>query len=111
MGQLHRDRGNWRDVDAHLNIALARAHRQSFFEELAEGEGDVALGGVLVGCAGVAGDVEPGNAEPAGGAHDVDESLEDGVGLLSLAVRGDSLVSDGCYSTRRGASEIASRRV
>ena len=79
---------------AHLDVALAGAHGEALLEQLPEREGDVALRRVRVGRAGVAGHVEARDAEPAGGAHDGDEALEDDVRPLGVAVRGDGLVPD-----------------
>ena len=79
----------------HLDVALTSTDGKALLEELAEWEGDVSLSGVRVRSTRVLGHVETGDAEAAGGADDSDESLEDGVGLLGLAVRGDCLVSDG----------------
>ena len=88
----------------HLDIALTSTNGEALLEELAEWEGDVSLSGVGVGRTGGLGDVETGNAEAASGADGGNESLQDGVGLLGLAVSGDRLVADSCTYSISGVS-------
>lgn len=82
-----------------LDIALARANSQALLEELTERKRDISFGRVRVGRTRVLGDVETRNSETTCGANNGDETLENDIRLLSVAVGTDSLVSDGVDAT------------
>lgn len=88
-----------RDNRADLDIALARADSQALLEEFTEGERDISFGRVRVRRARILGDVETRNSETTCGANNGDETLEDDIRLLSVAVGTDGLISDGVDTT------------
>src|SRR4051812_5020609 len=72
--------------DVALDVALPRAHPQALLEQLADGDEQQALPRRLVGSARVGRDVEAGNTECAGGAHGLDQRVEDDRGLLAAGL-------------------------
>ena len=83
-----------RKLGAYLDIALPCPDRQPFLKQLPERERDISLGGIRVRSSRVLWDVEAWNAQSASRAYNCNEPLKDGIGLFSLAVSRDGLVSD-----------------
>ena len=83
-----------RKLGAYLDIALPCPDRQPFLKQLPERERDISLGGIRVRSSRVLWDVEAWNAQSTSRAYNCNEPLKDGIGLCSLAVSRDGLISD-----------------
>jgi hypothetical protein len=77
-----------------LDVGLAGANPQALLEQLADGDEQQAVPGVLVDAARVGRHVQAGHAEGAGRPHRLHELVQHGRRLFTVAGPGGGLVSD-----------------